>query len=88
MANSKSALKRVRQNKTRSERNKVLKTRVKNLRKKVVVAASEGKADIAQSAFTKFTSAVDKCLKKKIIHKNKAANLKSKTAKAIVAAAK
>ena len=67
MANSKSALKRVRQIKSRTDRNKVLRTRVKSLRKKTLEAAQ----------------AVDQAQKKGIYHKNKAANLKSKTVKSV-----
>lgn len=81
MANTKSALKRVRQTETATVRNKSLTSRMKNLRKKALVAAEAGDKDAAQSAYSEFTSAVDLCAKKNIIHKNKAANLKSKTSK-------
>lgn len=84
MANSKSALKRVRQAATATERNKSLTTRMKNLRKKTIDAANAGDKDAAQKSFTEFTSAVDICAKKNIIHRNKAANLKSKTSKRLV----
>ena len=79
MANSKSALKRVRQTETRTARNKSLTSRMKTLRKKTIDAATAGDKDAAQKAYSEFTSTVDKCAKKNIIHKNKAANLKSKT---------
>ncbi len=81
MANSKSALKRVRQTETRTARNKSLTTRMKTLRKKTLAAAEAGDKETAQKTFSEFSSAVDICAKKKIIHKNKAANLKSKTNK-------
>ena len=81
MANSKSALKRVRQTETRTARNKSLTSRMKSLRKKAIEAADSGDKKAAQKAFDEFTSTVDKCTKKNIIHKNKAANLKSKTNK-------
>jgi len=81
MANSQSALKRIRQTETRTTRNKTLTTRMKNLRKKTIEAAEAGEKETAQKNMAEFASAVDKCLKKKIIHKNKAANLKSKTSK-------
>jgi len=84
MANSKSALKRVRQNETRNERNTHIKTRVKTLRKKTLAAAEAGDKDVAAQAFKEFSSVVDRCAKNSIFHKNKAANLKSKTSKAIV----
>lgn len=81
MANSQSALKRVRQTATRTARNKSLSSRMKTLRKKAVTAAEAGEKEAAQKAFSEFSSAVDKCAKNNIIHKNKAANLKSKTSK-------
>ena len=81
MANTKSALKRVRQTKTRTIRNKTLTSRMKNLRKKTLALTEAGDKEAAQKNFTEFSSAVDKCLKSNIIHKNKAANLKSKTSK-------
>ena len=87
MANNKSALKRIRQTKRRTERNKTLKTRVKSLRKKTLEAAASGKADEAQADLKEFSSAVDRAVKKNLLHRNKAANLKRKTSKAIKAGA-
>lgn len=81
MANTKSALKRVRQTETRTDRNKSLTTRMKSLRKKTIATAEAGDKDAAKKSFSEFTSAVDKCVKNNIIHKNKGANLKSKTNK-------
>ncbi|MFK7911248.1 MAG: 30S ribosomal protein S20 [Akkermansiaceae bacterium] len=81
MANSKSALKRVRQTETRTSRNKSLTSRMKSLRKKAIESAEAGDNKAAEKAYNEFTSTVDKCAKKNIIHKNKAANLKSKTSK-------
>ena len=86
MANTKQALKRVRQNDKRNTINTALKSRVKSLRKNSIAAATEGNKEAATKAYVQFSSAVDKCAKKSIFHKNKAANLKSKTAKAIKAA--
>ncbi len=81
MANTKSALKRVRQAETRTARNKVLTTRMKTLRKKTLTAAEAGDKEVAQKSLSEFASAVDLCQKKNIIHRNKAANLKSKASK-------
>lgn len=86
MANSNSALKRVRQIKRRTDRNKTLRTKVKSLRKKTLEAAEAGRQEDAQAALRELSSAVDKAQKKGIFHKNKAANLKSKTAQAIKSA--
>ena len=84
MANTKSALKRVRQSETRTNRNKALTSRMKTLRKKTLAAAEAGDKDAAQKNFSNFVSAVDKCHKNNIIHRNKAANIKSKTQKHLV----
>ncbi|MDF1714440.1 MAG: 30S ribosomal protein S20 [Akkermansiaceae bacterium] len=83
MANTKSAEKRVRQIAKRTERNRAAKSRIKTLQKKAVTAASEGNNEEALKTFREFTSAVDKAAKKNIFQKNKAANLKSRTNKAI-----
>jgi small subunit ribosomal protein S20 len=83
MANHPSALKRVRQTKTRTERNRQRKTTIKGLRKETLAAVSSGDADTASKSLSKFSSAVDKAAKKGMIHKNKAANLKRSAAKAV-----
>jgi small subunit ribosomal protein S20 len=86
MANHKSALKRVRQTKVRTERNRQRKTTIKTLRKETLGAAEAGDVKAASASLSKFSSAVDKAAKKGLIHKSKAANLKSKAAKAIASA--
>ena len=83
MANTKSAEKRVRQIAKRTERNRAAKSRIKTLQKKAVAAASEGDSEEALKTFREFSSAVDKAAKNNIFQKNKAANLKSRTNKAI-----
>jgi small subunit ribosomal protein S20 len=83
MANHKSSIKRARQTIVRTERNRAAKTRMKTLRKKTLSAISAGDKEGANKASAEFSSVVDKAAKRRIIHPNKAANLKSKTAKAI-----
>ena len=83
MANHKSSIKRSRQTIVRTERNRAEKSRMKTLRKKVLTAIASGDKDTAAKASSEFSSAVDKAAKRNVIHSNKAANLKSKTAKAI-----
>ena len=85
MANHKSAIKRIRQTATRTERNRAEKSRMKSTRKKALVAIEAGNKDEAVKAASEFSSVVDKAAKRNLIHPNKAANLKSKTAKAIAA---
>ena len=88
MANNSSALKRVRQIETRTANNRVLKTRVKNLRKGVDDAAATGDSKVIAEALSQYSSVVDRAAKKSIFHRNKAANLKSKAAAAVKAATK
>jgi small subunit ribosomal protein S20 len=83
MANTKSALKRVRQTEVRTVRNRADKTRMKTLRKKTLAAVAAGDIPAAASASSILSSALDKAAKRNLIHPNKAANLKRKTAKAL-----
>ncbi len=87
MANHKSSIKRIRQTATRTERNRAEKSRMKTTRKKALAAIESGDKDAAAKAASEFASVVDKAAKRNLIHPNKAANLKSKTAKAIAAIA-
>lgn len=83
MANHKSSIKRARQTTVRTARNRVVKTRIKSLRKKTLEAVEKGDKQTAQATARELTSAVDKAAKKHLFHCNKAANIKSRTAKAI-----
>ena len=78
MANHKSALKRIRANQAKRLRNryqaKTTRTYIKRLRD------TQDKAE-AQELYKTVSSMIDKLAKKNIIHKNKAANNKSKLAK-------
>lgn len=76
MANIKSAEKRIRQTKTRTAENRLVKTRVKKCRKQLN-AAIEGKDKAAAStAYSELTSAADRAAKKGVIHQNSASRLK------------
>lgn len=88
MANNPSALKRVRQIEKRTASNRVLKTKVKNLRKGIDTAVEGGDDQAISEALSKYSSAVDRAAKKSIFHRNKAANLKSKAVAAVKAASK
>lgn len=80
MANHKSALKRIRTNAARAERNryqhKTTRTFIKRLRN--ATEKSE-----AESLLKQVSSMLDKLAKRNIIHKNKAANLKSSLTKKV-----
>ena len=75
MTNHKSALKRIRQNKSRREHNKYF---AKTTRNAVKELRNANDKDEAAKLFPGVVSKIDKLAKKNIIHKNKAANLKSK----------
>ena len=85
MANTKSAIKRNRQTATRTERNRAEQSRMKTVRKKTLAAIESGNKEEAVKASDKLASVLDKAAKRNLIHPNKAANIKSKTAKAIAA---
>ena len=80
MANHKSALKRIRSNETKRLRNKyqhkTTRNAVRDLR-----ASSDKKG--AEGMLLNVISMLDKLAKNNIIHKNKAANLKSKLTKQV-----
>ena len=82
MANHKSAIKRIRSNEAKRLRNKyqhkTTRNAVRDLR------AAEDKKD-AEGKLVKVISMLDKLAKSNIIHKNKAANLKSKLTKHVAA---
>ena len=80
MANHKSALKRIKQTETKRLLNKYKHKTARNAIKKL--KDSKSKKD-AQKQFPIVVSLIDKLSKNNIIHKNKAANLKSKLSKLI-----
>ena len=80
MANHKSSIKRIRSNDAKRIENryyaKTTRTAIKKLREST-------SAKDAKELLPKVSSMLDKLAKKSIIHKNKAANLKSKLAKKV-----
>ena len=78
MANHKSALKRIRQNEVRKVRNRYYH---KTARTAIKVLKNEEDKTVASEQLPKVVALLDKLAKKNIIHKNKAANLKSKLTK-------
>jgi small subunit ribosomal protein S20 len=87
MANHKSSIKRARQTIVRTERNRAEKQRIKTIRKKTLTAIASGDKETAAKSASELASVVDKAAKKNLFHPNKAANIKSKTAKALAALA-
>ena len=82
MANHKSALKRIRSNEAKRLRNKYQHKTTRNAVRKL--KALEDKKE-AEGMFSSVVSMLDKLAKNNVIHKNKAANLKSKLAKHVAA---
>ncbi len=82
MAHHKSAKKRIRQDKAKRIRNRYYKkstrTAIKNLK-------SLTEKEDAETFLKKVISMIDRLAKKKNLHKNKAANLKSKLSKQVAA---
>lgn len=78
MPQHKSAAKRVRQNEKRRQQNRQHKTHVRSLMKKL--RATEDREE-AEALLPEAKSALDRLASKGIIHKNKAANYKSKLEK-------
>ena len=84
MANHKSALKRIRANENRKIQNRYHGKTMRNAIKKF---RSLEVKDEAASQLPKMVSMIDKMAKRSIIHKNKAANLKSKLTRKVNALA-
>ncbi|MBN1159304.1 MAG: 30S ribosomal protein S20 [Bacteroidales bacterium] len=78
MANHKSSEKRIRQEQKRKVHNKYFSRTTRNAVKKLRDTTEKEAAD---ELMPKVTSMLDKLAKKKIIHPNKAANIKSKLAR-------
>jgi small subunit ribosomal protein S20 len=80
MANHKSAIKRIRANETKRLRNRYQHKSTRTLIKKLRLSTDKA---LISDLFKQVSSALDKLAKKNIIHKNKAANQKSKLAKLV-----
>ncbi len=74
MAHHKSAKKRIKQDEAKKLQNKYYAKTMRNAVKKLRAETSK---DAVIEALPKVTSLIDKLAKKNVIHKNKAANLKS-----------
>ncbi|MBK6983828.1 MAG: 30S ribosomal protein S20 [Bacteroidetes bacterium] len=85
MANHKSAIKRIRSNNAKRLQNRYYAKTTRNAIKKL--RGSETKKEAA-ALLPKVVAMLDKLAKESVIHKNKAANLKSKLTKKVNAIAK
>ena len=82
MANHKSALKRIRSNNAKRLRNKYQHKTARNAVRDLRATTDK---EQAEGLLIKVTSMLDKLAKNNIIHKNKAANVKSKLSKHVAA---
>ncbi len=85
MANHKSALKRMRQNRKRRMRNKMRKTRVKNCIKAVKAALDEGSVERAVEALRTAQKVIDKTAAKGTLHWRNAARKVSRLSRRVAA---
>ena len=81
MANIKSQIKRIKTNRTRTERNKAVKSELRTFIRKFREAAASGDAAAAKSALQAASRKLDKAVSKGVIHANQAANNTSSMAK-------
>jgi len=80
MPQHQSAIKRVRQNKTRNERNRAQRSRLRTLVKNTLASTEK---ETALPIYTLAVAYLDKMVVRGIIHKNNAANKKSRLTKYI-----
>ena len=78
MANTKSAIKRIRQNEKRRLRNRIIRSRARTFVKKVNRLLAQGRVKEASEVAILAISALDKAAEKGVIHKNNAARRKSR----------
>ena len=84
MPNLKSALKRMRQNEKRRRRNQAIKTRTKNMIRKLKTLVSANKKEEAKALLPEVIKIIDQAVSKGVWHKNKAARHKSKIMKLVL----
>lgn len=87
MANHKSAVKRHKQSINRNGRNRVMRTRIKNVVKSVRAAIKTEDKAAASAALVQAMSTLDKAATKKVVHWKKAARKISRLNKAVNALA-
>lgn len=83
MANTAQAKKRARQNEAHRQHNASLRSMLRTMIKKVILAIQTGQKKEAETAYQSAVSVIDKMANKGMIHKNKAARHKSRLSKRI-----
>src|SRR5262249_48069712 len=84
LANTKSAMKRIRQNENRRLRNRTVRSKVRTAVKTARTAVAESSAD-ARAAVLEAIRGLDEAVTKGVIHRNTAARKKSGLARRLVA---
>jgi small subunit ribosomal protein S20 len=85
LPHSRSAKKRVRQNRSRRLKNRANKTFIKTKSKKLAGAVGEGNVETATTEYKTLVKALDRAARKGIIHPNMAARRKSRLLKRVSA---
>ena len=83
MANMKSQIKRIRTNEKRRLRNQAVKSELKTLVRRTREAVEAGDKEAAIEALRIASRKLDKAVSKGVIHRNQAANRKSKLARRV-----
>ena len=78
MANTKSAIKNIRKNRTRYLHNRMVLSRLKTLEKKFLSAVESKDYELAKTASSSFISALEKAKKISLVHTNKVSRKKSR----------
>lgn len=87
MPNIKSKIKRMHKSEEQRQRNRNVKSALRTVIKKFETALESGDAESASDIFAEASKALDKAASKGVIHKNKAANKKSRMARELKAIA-
>lgn len=87
MANSKQAVKRIRQNERDRERNRAARSRMRTVVKNLRTAITNEDANTAQQLLAPTLKMIDSTAQKSVIHRNAAARYKSRLTKAVQALA-
>ena len=83
MPNIKSQIKRDRQNKKRTIKNKAFKSRTKTAKSNLMKMVEAKKPEEAKAGLKQYNKALDKAVKGSAVHKNYSANKKSKAARLV-----
>ena len=81
MPNNASAAKRLRQSEVRRVANKMRKTELKTLNKKLLRAIHDKEADSAEQLFRRYVKRIDQAVSRNVMHKNTASRRKAQMAK-------